>query len=127
MKSLDTNVILRFLLRDVPDQSAKAIELVSAGDCYVTDVVVTETVFVLEKAYAAPRDKIAFSLRSFMALPNLASNAALFAEVFDLYQAQQSLSIVDCYAALEAHVWSRSLMTFDKKLLRHGGMHVEAP
>jgi predicted nucleic-acid-binding protein len=127
MKSLDTNIIIRFLLRDVPDQSAKAIALVSRGDCYVTDVIVTETVFVLEKVYEAPRDKITFSLRSFMSLPNVASNAELFADVFELYQARPSLSIIDCYAASEAAASNGSFVTFDKKLLRHGGSHVETP
>ncbi|MFL6373145.1 MAG: PIN domain-containing protein [Pyrinomonadaceae bacterium] len=127
MKSLDTNIIIRFLLRDVPNQSARAIALVAGGHCYVTDVIVTETVFVLEKVYKAPRDRIAFSLGSFMSLPSVVSNAELFADVFELYQAQPSLSIIDCYAAVEAGSSNSTFVTFDKKLLRHGGTHVEAP
>lgn len=127
MKSLDTNVILRFLLRDVPDQTASAIAAVLAEDGYVTDVVVTETVFVLEKLYAAPREMVSLSMRGLLGLPNLTSNAILFREVFDLYETRPSLSIVDCYAAIEAKVWENKLVTFDKNLLKHGGAHVSQP
>lgn len=127
MKSLDTNVILRFLLGDIPHQSARALAAVAADDAYVTDVVVTETVFVLEKVFGAPRDTISLSMRSLLALPNLTSSATLFREVFDLYEARLSLSIVDCYAAIEARIWDNSLLTFDKNLLKHGGSHVSAP
>jgi predicted nucleic-acid-binding protein len=127
VNSLDTNVVLRFLLRDIPDQSARALAAVAAEDVYVTDVVVTETVFVLEKYYGAPRDTISLSMRSFLALPNLTSNALLFRDVFDLYEARPSLSIVDCYVAVEAKIWDTSLVTFDKNLLKHGGAHVSEP
>jgi predicted nucleic-acid-binding protein len=127
VKSIDTNVILRFLLRDVPDQTARAVAVVTEPDVYVTDVVITETVFVLEKYYEAPRNTIAISIRSFLALPNLSSNAALFSDVFDLYEVQTSLSIIDCYAAVEAGAWQSDLVTFDKKLLKYGGAHVVEP
>ncbi|MCC7308564.1 MAG: PIN domain-containing protein [Acidobacteria bacterium] len=127
MKSLDTNVILRFLLRDVRGQTARAVAAVTAQDVYVTDVVITETAFVLEKYYEAPRNTITKTMRAFLALPNLSSNASLFSDVFELYEARQSLSIIDCYAAVEAGVWQNSLVTFDKKLLKYGGAHVSEP
>lgn len=127
MRSLDTNVILRFLLRDLPDQSAKATAAVTTSKCYVTDVVVTETAFVLEKVYEAPRNDIAVSLKSFLLFPNLICNADLLTDVIDLYQKRQSLSIVDCYAAVEANVSGNQLITFDRKLLKHGGLHVIEP
>ena len=127
MKSLDTNVLLRFLLRDVPDQTARAIAAVADDDSYVTDVVVTETVFALEKFYGAPRDTIALSIRSFLALPNLTCNEPLFRDVLDLYETRPSLSIVDCYATVEAGIWNNSLLTFDKNLVKQGGAHVSEP
>ena len=48
LTSLDSNVVIRLILNDVPDQSAKAAEYVGRCPCYVTDVVVAECVFVLE-------------------------------------------------------------------------------
>ncbi len=127
MRSLDTNIILRFLLRDLPDQSAEAVAAVTTSQCYVTDVVVTETAFVLEKIYGAPRNEIAFSLKSFLSFPNLLCNVDLLTDVFDLYDKHQSLSIIDCYAAVEANVSGNHLITFDRKLLKYGGAHVFEP
>jgi predicted nucleic-acid-binding protein len=127
VKSVDTNVILRFLLRDVPAQTARAVAATTAPDVYVTDVAVTETVFVLEKYYKAPRSEIVFSMRAFLALPNLSSNAGMFSDVFDLYEARGTLSIIDCYVAVEASAWQNDLVTFDKKLLQYGGAHVVEP
>ena len=127
MKSLDTNIILRFLLRDIPDQSTRAIAAVEGSECYVTDVVITETIFVLEKIYEARRRDIASSLRSFLRFPNLLSNADLLNDVMDLYQNRESLSIIDCYAAVEAGPSGNQMVTFDKKLLKYGGSHVIEP
>lgn len=127
MKSIDTNVILRFLLRDVPVQTARAVAAATAPDAYVTDVAITETVFVLEKYYKAPRNEIVLSMRAFLALPNLSSNAGMFGDVFDLYEARRTLSIIDCYVAVEANAWQNDLVTFDKKLLQYGGTHVVEP
>lgn len=127
MRSLDTNVILRFLVRDVADQSAKAVKLITHMQCYVTDVVFTETAFVLEKVYEAPRENIATVLRHLLALPNVACNEGMLGEVIDLYGTQPALSIIDCYAAVEAEYAGFELATFDKKLLRHGGSHVVEP
>jgi len=127
VRSLDTNIILRFLLRDVPARSAKAIAVVAKSKCYVTDVVITETIFVLEKVFDAPRKDIASSLNSFLSFPNLLSNADLLHDVIELYRKRDSLSIIDCYAAVEANVSGKQLVTFDRKLLKYGGDHVIEP
>ena len=127
MKSLDTNIILRFLLRDVPDQSAKAVQVIAGSGCYITDAAVTETVFVLEKVYEASRDSIAISLRTFLSFPSLHSNSNLLSDMLELYEKHEALSIVDCYLAVEAETGGNQLVTFDRKLLKHGGSHVTEP
>ena len=127
MKSLDTNIILRFLLKDVPDQWPKAAAVISGSSCYVTDAVIAETVFVLEKVYQAPRDNIAASLNPFLSFPNLESNVSLLSDMFDLYEKHEALSIIDCYLAVEAEAGGNQLVTFDQKLLKHVGEHVIEP
>ena len=124
MTSLDTNVILRFLLRDVAYQAVRAVRLLDGSQCYVTDVVLTETIFVLEKVYEAPRAEIASIMKLLTGWPNLICNRSLMNEVIALFDARPSLSIVDCYAAVEAETFQNQLATFDKKLLKHGGRHV---
>lgn len=127
MNSLDTNIILRFLLRDVPEQTTRAVAVITGFNCYTTDVAVTETVFVLEKVYEASRDSIALSLKTFLALPKLESNFNLRSDTLDMYRKHPKLSIIDCYLAVEADARRTQLVTFDKKLLLYAGPHVTEP
>jgi predicted nucleic-acid-binding protein len=104
----------------------RATTLVRRELCYVTDVVTTEIVFVLEKVYKMSRSDIASLLRGFLAFPNLAYNDQLLDRVIELFEQQHALSIIDCYAAAEAERSGTDLITFDKKLWRCGP-HVRQP
>jgi predicted nucleic-acid-binding protein len=125
--SLDTNLVVRFLLRDIPDQAAAAIRLLDESQCYITDVVITEVIFVLEKIYGSTRDDIGATIKGLIARQNLICNRGLIDDVLDLYIERTSLSIIDCYAAMEAMAFGNDLATFDKGLLKHGGKHVVEP
>lgn len=127
MNSLDTNVVLRFLLNDIPMQTAKARRLISNSPVYVSDVVVTETVYVLEQSLEYERSFISRLLRMFLGLPGVSYNDHLLPGVISLFEERPSLSFVDCYAATEAKVFGTKLYTFDKKLINQGGSHVLAP
>ena len=64
MKGIDTNVLLRLLLRDDAEQTAAAdrfIERCLASDesCFVNRIVLTETVWVLQSGYGYARANIA--------------------------------------------------------------------
>jgi predicted nucleic acid-binding protein len=124
MNSLDTNVVLRYLLNDVPEQSTKSKKIITGSDSYVTDVVAAEIVFVLERVIGMERSDIVKLVKSFLSLPNLIYNDYFLDQSIDLYGANKSLSIVDCYAATEAKVYGNSLVTFDKELAKHGGSQV---
>ena len=68
MIALDTNVVVRLLVRDDQDQAARAEALIrratAAGDSlYIADVVLAELVWVLERSYKLPRDTILATLR----------------------------------------------------------------
>ena len=72
MKALDTNVIVRYLVQDDPDQSRKATALIegaaSRGErLFVTAVVLCELVWVLRGAYEYGRDEIASALEKILA------------------------------------------------------------
>lgn len=126
MKSLDTNLILRYLLRDIADQAPLAVRVLTESSCYVTDSVFTETIFVLEKVYDLPRSGIAALMKGFLASANLTRSRYL-SDVIDLFEKRHSLSIIDCYAAVEAGHFGNQLVTFDKKLLKYGGDHIITP
>ncbi len=127
MNSLDTNVILRFLLNDIPSQYPKAKNVLANPPVYASDVVVTETVYVLEAIYGYDRKNVASLIRVLLAVPGLVFNDHLLPEVFDMYESKKKLSFVDCYAATEAAMFGAKLYTFDKKLQNQGGSHVQSP
>lgn len=65
---LDTNVIVRHLTGDPRDLAQRASTFLSREpDLLVTDLVVAETVYVLESYYRAPRGQVAQAIRSLLA------------------------------------------------------------
>lgn len=73
MISIDTNVLLRYLLQDDETQSKKAAKLVNGSvKVLVTDVVLTETLWTLKgKKYKATKDDILLVLDSLFKEPNI--------------------------------------------------------
>lgn len=60
MIGLDTNILVRFLVQDDPKQSARARSLIeraidSETPCFVSDIVLCEMVWVLERSYKTRR------------------------------------------------------------------------
>ncbi|HUD07284.1 MAG TPA: PIN domain-containing protein [Candidatus Saccharimonadales bacterium] len=125
MNSLDTNVVLRYLLNDIPEQGFKSKEVITNSASYVTDVVAVEIIFVLEKVIGMERSDIVKLVKTFLSLPNVIYNDYFLDQAIDLYGAKKSLSIVDCYAATESKLYNNTLVTFDKELVKHGGSHVK--
>lgn len=69
---IDTNILVRHLTGDPPGMAARATSfLASERDLFVTDLVVAETVYVLESFYEAPRGQIAESMRSLIAFESI--------------------------------------------------------
>ncbi len=118
-ESIDTNIILRAILNDIPEQCQKARKLLSRpnSSLHVSDLAIAETVFVLEKCLCYNRDTIAKVLNLFLSTPSLNYNAGLFTNVFPFYVEHPQLSFNDCclavYAALNQ---AEPLWTFDRKL-----------
>jgi len=72
--ALDTNVLVRFLVRDDEHQASRARNLVencrATGDtCLVSNPVLCELEWVLESVYRASRSEIAASVRMLLTTP----------------------------------------------------------
>jgi predicted nucleic acid-binding protein len=85
---VDTNVLIRHLTGDPPAMAARATEFLrSQHELYLTDLVVAETVDVLESFYRAPRDQIAVLMRSLVALPTMVTvDPALLLRAVEVYE-----------------------------------------
>ncbi len=76
MIALDTNVLVRYLLRDDPKQAKQAKALVDRLDrdgeqAYVSDVVLCEVVWILRSVYGFGREQIGTVLRQLIAARQL--------------------------------------------------------
>ena len=118
MPSLDTNCILRWLLGDVPEQTAIISELLNSEESFaVADAVFIETVFVLEKIKKISRDTIEKAIMAVIGKDNISCSKELFTEILPVYVKYPKLSIVDCYLeALARRTQNVPLLTFDQKL-----------
>lgn len=85
---LDTNVIVRHLTGDPPGQARSATRFLAAADeLVVTDVIVAETVYVLESFYEVPRAAVADLLRSVMAFgPIRVNDEGLLFRALEIYE-----------------------------------------
>ena len=71
MIGLDTNVVVRYLVRDDPIQAARADDLIerrltNEEPGYINLVALVETVWVLKRAYGYPRGEISRAIRKLL-------------------------------------------------------------
>lgn len=119
--SLDTNVILRLLLGDVPDQQEVVLHLLEQPGVrfHVADVVFAEAAFVMARAYSMSRPDIRLALMGLCALPQIQADQRLVTTALDLYVDRLSLSFEDaCLAAAAAERGAVPLYTFDRELAK---------
>lgn len=118
--SLDTNILLRLTLNDVPEQT-KAVESLLNGksNFEIADAALFEMIFVLEKVYGLPRDRVVKSVYSIIRNPIFNCNRRLFELTLPLYEAALKLSIVDCALTKYAELNNNTpLFTFDVALAK---------
>ncbi|MGH2409738.1 MAG: PIN domain-containing protein [Chloroflexota bacterium] len=120
MPFLDTNVLLRHLLHDVPGQSERAstyIGEIALGSrkARIADTVILEAVFVLQRTYKVPKQEIADALLSLIDLPGIVlPRKRLFRTAFDYY-ASLNISFGDAYhAALMQSLHIDEVISFDR-------------
>ncbi|MGD0293524.1 MAG: type II toxin-antitoxin system VapC family toxin [Terracidiphilus sp.] len=75
--TVDTNVLLRVILRDDPDQACSAEEALSSASLVAIPLpCLCEVVWVLDRSYGINRAEIALVLESLLNAPNVATNRA---------------------------------------------------
>jgi len=117
--TLDTNVLLRFLLADVPAQSAKARRLIERPkNWHVSLLSIAEVVFVLEgKGFT--RTEIKQNIAVLSSYTNLYIARAIVHPALELYTTHPALSFIDACLVYEAAAQhAEPLWTFDQKLAR---------
>ena len=118
--SIDTNILLRLVLGDVPEQTTLADKLLAESDnLHVADIVIFEMVFVLDRVYKFNRERIVESVVSLIRNEKIKCNRKLFELSLPLYKMNTKISFVDSilpfYASLNR---TGPLYTFDKELAK---------
>ncbi len=132
---LDTNILLRYILQDYPDQVPACNELfdgIEAGEYSVQtlDTVIFECVFTLSGRYEMPRDVVAHGLGLLLSLPGiLLPSKEIYPEVFDLWVNTRRLSYADAYHLVATkHLGLDTIISFDRGLRGVEGVtRVEPP
>ena len=125
---LDTNILLRHLLQDHPEQSPRAtayLARIELGEIKVrtADTVVFETVFTLQRQYGHPKAAVRDNLLPLLELPGIVLPGKRgLRKVFDLY-VDLNLPFADAYhVALMQRLGLRHIVSFDKEVNRVSGV-----
>lgn len=121
MPSLDTNILLRLVLRDNEAMLYATKKLLAKHDVFaVADQAIIELEYTLCGYYKYTREEFAQIIEKlFFANQHLNLNRPLFEKVLPYYLKHRSVSIDDCCLAVYAKLNDQiPLYTFDKKFAR---------
>jgi predicted nucleic acid-binding protein len=117
---VDTNVLVRHLTGDPPEQAARATRLLSRAEVLLLpDLVVAEVVDVLESFYEVPRSRVAELVRAIIAFPSIGvPDGSLLLRALEVYEVHR-LDFADAYLVAQAETSAVSaVVSFDKAIDR---------
>jgi predicted nucleic acid-binding protein len=117
---LDTNVLIRHLTSDPPEQAARATRLLAEADqLLLPDLIVAEVVYVLESFYEVPRVRVAELVRAVVAFPAIGvADESLLLRALEVYEVHR-LDFADAYlVALAETSGAGAVVSFDKSIER---------
>jgi predicted nucleic-acid-binding protein len=129
MIAIDTNVIVRYLVADEPEQFRRATALIEGEAVFISSTVVLEAEWVLRVSYRLDRAAILGALRRFADLPTVAfENLIILAQALDW--AEQGMDFADALH-LAGGAGCDAFASFDRALQRTaaklGAPEVRAP
>lgn len=123
---IDTNLILRFLLADIPSQTQKSQRLFEAIEKgqkkgFLSILVINELIWILENFYKQKRENYLpeiLKLLSLRKIKILEAKKQLLVEVLEAMK-KSNLDFTDLYLTAIKKEKDYELKTFDKKLSRY--------
>jgi len=125
---VDTNIFLRYLTGEVPEQAAKARNLLGRAErgeesLVTTVLTVAEIVWVLESVYELDRSSIRAKVVAILGLPGLTvEDQEILLQAIVWYE-EENVDFADCYsAAWMEHHGFEEVYTFDQDFDRFEGL-----
>ena len=116
MLYLDTNIILRYLLMDHQDLSAKAVTIIDNEDVYMRNEVLAEVVYVLHKTYKVEREKLKLILHQFVLNQNInCESREVVYTALDIF-ATEKIDFVDALLCAYQKIQKLEIASFDKRV-----------
>lgn len=122
MRAADTNILVRLLVRDDPEQAQAAEGFVAPG-AWISLLVAAEASWVLRTTYGWPAGAIAAAFQGMLRHNSLVlENPDLVAAALGVFQSHRGLEFADCLILASARAAGHlPLGTFDRKLGRVPG------
>jgi predicted nucleic acid-binding protein len=117
---VDSNVLVRHLTGDSPDQAEQATALLRSGEHLIlVDLVVAEVVYVLESVYDVERARVADIVRAIVGFPSVAvPDEALLLRALEIYE-QHRIHFAESYLAACAELSGVGVVaSFDRDIDR---------
>jgi predicted nucleic acid-binding protein len=117
---VDSNVLVRHLTGDPPDQAQAATEFLRSGEgLIVVDLVAAEVVYVLESVYEVERERVAELVRAIVAFPAVAvPDEPLLLRALEIYE-QYRIHFAESYLAACAELSGVEVVaSFDRDIDR---------
>ena len=117
MRAVDTNVLVRLVVRDDADQVRAAEEFVASG-AWVSQLVLAETMGVLDAVYERTPEQIATAVDMLLNHQQLAvQDSDVVAAAIESFRKRPSLGFSDCLVLeIARKVGNLPLGTFDREL-----------
>lgn len=118
----DTNVIIRYLLKDHEEYykaANKFFESVKIGDTktIIIEGVIAETVYVLSKIYNVPKAEIVKNLKILLSYKGVVNkDKEELIDALNLFN-KYNIDIIDCILCSKVKKMDMELFTFDKEML----------
>jgi len=122
MRALDTNVLVRLIVRDDPDQVARAEAFVETG-AWVSLLVLAETVWVLQSAYGLDQRRVATVVEMLLDHDRLTlQDEDVVRRAHATFRGEGTVEFSDCLIVETARkAGHRPVGTFDRRLSRVDG------
>ncbi len=120
---LDTNILLRFFLNDIPKQKKIADKLFQEAKkggltLIVSQIVIFELDFILEKYYRFSKGLVIDRLKTLVVTKYLkVESREIFILALNLYGVTK-ISFVDCFLLSKAKLSKSKILSFDKELVK---------
>jgi len=117
---VDSNVLVRHLTGDPPDQARQATDLLRSGEVLIlVDLVAAEVIYVLESVYEVERERVAELVRAVLGFPTITIvDEVLLLRALEIYE-QYRIHFAESYLAACAELSGvGAVASFDRDIDR---------